>query len=55
VFKNMRALDATDAARKGENRADIQKRLARTHAKTTEIYIKEVTPEASNLKSKLPW
>jgi integrase len=55
IFKDIRALGATDAAKRGEDRADIQKRLAHTSAKTTEIYIKEVIPDKSNLKSKLPW
>ena len=55
VFKDIRALGATDAAKAGEDRADIQKRLAHTSAKTTEIYIKEVIPDKSDLASKLPW
>jgi integrase len=55
VFKDIRALSATDAAKKGENRADIQKRLVHANVKTTDIYIREVIPEASNLKSELPW
>ena len=53
--KCWRALGATDAAKSGENRTDIQKRLAHTSAKTTDIYIKAVVPEKSELESKLPW
>jgi integrase len=55
TFRDIRSLGATDAAKAGEDRKDIQKRLAHTSAKTTEIYIKEVIPEKSNLTSKLPW
>lgn len=55
TFRDIRALGATDAAKKGEARADIQKRLAHTSAKTTEIYIKEVIADRSTMKSKLPW
>lgn len=40
VFKDLRALAATDAARRSEDKKDIQKRLVHTSAATTEIYIK---------------
>ena len=36
VLRDIRALAATDAARRGENRSDIQKRLEHTSGKTTE-------------------
>ena len=36
VLRDIRALTATDAARRGENRSDIQKRLEHTSGKTTE-------------------
>lgn len=55
IFKDLRALGATDAARSGENMADIQTRLAHTSSKTSEIYIKEAIPSASKLSSELPW
>jgi integrase len=55
VFKDLRALGATDAAKAGEKMADIQTRLAHTSSKTSEIYIKESVPDTSNMSSKLPW
>ena len=55
TFKDIRALGATDAAKSGADREEIQKRLAHTSAKTTDIYIKEVVPDKSKLTSKLPW
>ncbi|AJG18773.1 tyrosine-type recombinase/integrase [Cupriavidus basilensis] len=55
VFKDLRALGATDAARDGNDAADIQKRLAHTTAKTTAIYIKEAFPERSEMDVSLPW
>ena len=36
VLRDIRALAATDAAQRGENRSDIQKRLEHTSGKTTE-------------------
>jgi integrase len=54
-FKDLRALGATDAAKAGKDRAEIQTRLAHTTGKTTEIYIKEAIPEKSGLDLKLPW
>lgn len=55
VFKDLRALAATDAARRGEDRSDIQKRLVHTSGKTTDIYIKEVVPDVSEIPMALPW
>lgn len=55
VFKDLRALGATDAAKAGEKMADIQMRLAHTSSKTSEIYIKESVPGTSHLESQLPW
>ena len=54
-FKDLRSLAATDAAKRGEQKAEIQKRLVHTNAKTTEIYIKESVPETSSMAMKLPW
>ncbi|WP_338762105.1 site-specific integrase [Massilia sp. METH4] len=54
-FRDLRALGATDAAADGEERAEIQKRLAHTSEKTTRIYIKRVVPTASALDARLPW
>ena len=55
VFRDIRALAATDAARRGENRSDIQKRLVHTSGKTTDIYIKEVIADVSGIPMALPW
>ncbi|MGK5068817.1 tyrosine-type recombinase/integrase [Janthinobacterium sp. RT4P48] len=55
VFRDIRALAATDAARRGENRSDIQKRLVHTSGKTTDIYIKEVIADVSEIPMALPW
>lgn len=38
VFRDIRALAATDAARRGENRSDIEKRLVHTSGKTTDLH-----------------
>ena len=54
-FKDLRALGATDAAKAGKGRSEIQTRLAHTTGKTTEIYIKEAIPEMSSIDLKLPW
>jgi len=54
-FRDLRALGATDAAKAGQRKEEIQRRLAHTSAKTSEIYIKEVIPELSILDMKLPW
>lgn len=48
-------LAATDAARRGESRDDIQKRLVHTSGKTTDIYIKEVIADVSEIPMVLPW
>ncbi|MEX0140521.1 Phage integrase family protein [compost metagenome] len=55
VFRDIRALAATDAARRGKNRSDIQKRLVHTSGKITEIYIKEVIADVSEIPMTLPW
>lgn len=54
-FRDLRALGATDAARAGETKDEIRKRLVHTSSKTSEIYIKDVIPETSELEVKLPW
>jgi len=54
-FKDLRALGATDAARAGEMKDEIRKRLAHTTTKTSEIYIKEAIPETSKIDLALPW
>ncbi|UGQ44932.1 tyrosine-type recombinase/integrase [Massilia endophytica] len=55
TFKDIRARAATDAALRGQQREEIQKRLAHTSAETTEIYIKELVPDVSELAMALPW
>lgn len=55
VFKDIRALGATDAAKAGEQMADIQVRLAHTSSRTSEIYIKEAVPGTSGIDLNLPW
>ena len=55
TFKDIRALGATDAARRGENRKHIQDRLAHTSGGTTDIYIKEAIPDVSSIDMDLPW
>jgi integrase len=54
-YKDLRSLGATDAAKQGENRADIQGRLVHTSGKTTDIYIKESVPARSEIVMDLPW
>ncbi len=55
TFRDLRALGATDAATSGEAHAEIQKRLAHTSGKTTNIYIKRAIPKLSTLDAALPW
>jgi len=55
MFKDIRAIGATDAARLRIDRKDIQTRLAHTSGTTTEIYIKEAIPDVSEIEMKLPW
>ncbi|MDR5736176.1 tyrosine-type recombinase/integrase [Caballeronia sp. LZ025] len=55
VFKDLRALGATDAARQGKDKKQIQTRLAHTSGRTSEIYIKEVIAERSEMDVALPW
>jgi integrase len=55
TFKDIRALGATDAAKAGEDRKNIQTRLAHTSGKTTDIYIKEAIADVSEIAVSLPW
>lgn len=55
IFKDIRALGATDAAKAGESRKDIQTRLVHTSGKTTDIYIKEAIADVSDIEMSLPW
>lgn len=55
VFKDLRAMGATDAAKKGLDKKEIQTRLAHTSGRTSEIYIKEVIADRSEYDVKLPW
>ena len=55
TFKDIRALGATDAAKAGEDRKNIQTRLAHTSGKTTDIYIKEAIADVSEIAVTLPW
>jgi integrase len=55
TFRDIRALAATDAAKRGESKDAIRARLAHTTTKTSEIYIKEAVPEVSDMALKLPW
>lgn len=54
-FMDLRALGATDAKRKGTENEAIRKRLGHTDIKTTEIYLRELIPEQSDLDLDLPW
>lgn len=54
-FKDLRALGATDAAKSGQQKDEIRKRLVHTTTKTTDIYIKETVPDKSEIDMKLPW
>lgn len=55
VFRDIRALGATDAVRAGEDKKNVQRRLVHTSSKTTDIYIKEIIPEVSDIPMTLPW
>ncbi len=54
-FKDLRALGATDAAKQGETKQNIQERLVHTTAGTTDIYIKDAVPTVSGIVMHLPW
>jgi integrase len=54
-FKDLRSLAATDAAKKGIDKKDIQGRLVHASEGTTDIYIKESVPSTSAIDMKLPW
>jgi integrase len=47
--RDLRSTGAIDAALSGEERKAIQKRLAHTSAKTTEIYLEQAIPETSEI------
>lgn len=55
MFKDIRALAATDAKRAGATDLELQNRLVHTSAKTSEIYVKERLPKESALHTTLPW
>ncbi len=55
TFKDIRALAATDAARAGKSKEELRKRLAHTSTETSEIYVKDVIPETSDIDLPLPW
>ncbi|QDD62684.1 hypothetical protein EJD96_00270 (plasmid) [Herbaspirillum seropedicae] len=54
-FRDLRALGATDAARTKLPIEQIQTRLAHTSPQTSEIYIKEVIAQVSEIDLPLPW
>ena len=54
-FKDLRSLGATDAAKQGQSKADIQGRLVHASSRTTDIYIKESVPATSSFDMNLPW
>ena len=54
-FKDLRSLGATDAARQGHAKGEIQTRLVHTSSETTDIYIKEAVPTVSMIDMGLPW
>ncbi|WDZ97930.1 hypothetical protein Herbaro_09170 [Herbaspirillum sp. WKF16] len=54
-YRDLRALGATDAAKAGKKMEEIQARLTHTSSKTSEIYIKEVIAEVSEMDLPLPW
>ena len=54
-FRDLRALGATDAARTKLPMEQIQARLAHTSPQTSEIYIKEVIAQVSEIDLPLPW
>lgn len=55
TFRDLRSLAATDAARAKYGKEELRKRLAHTSTETSEIYIKEVIPEVSDIDLPLPW
>jgi integrase len=54
-FRDLRALAATDAAKAGRTKKEIQDRLVHTSSSTTDIYIKESVPALSEFITRLPW
>lgn len=55
IFKDLRALGATDALKAGKDKKDIQTRMVHASGDTTEIYFKEAVPEVSGIVMDLPW
>jgi integrase len=55
VFKDLRALGATDALKAGMDKRDIQTRMVHASGDTTEIYFKEAVPDVSKITMDLPW
>ncbi|QJD89133.1 hypothetical protein HH213_02770 [Duganella dendranthematis] len=55
MFKDIRALGATDAARGRIATGEVQTQLAHTSSQTTDIYIKEAIPDVSEIVMDLPW
>lgn len=55
VFKDLRAMGATDAAKLGIDPKKIQTRLAHTSGRTSAIYVKEAIADRSDVDVKLPW
>jgi integrase len=55
VFKDLRALGATDALKAGKDKKDIQTRMVHASGDTTEIYFKESVPDVSGIVMDLPW
>lgn len=54
-YRDLRALGATDAAKTKLPMEQIQARLAHTSSKTSEIYIKEVIAQVSEIDLPIPW
>ena len=54
-FKDLRALGATDAAKQGIEKKQIQERLVHAQGSTTDIYIKEAVPTTSAIDMPVPW
>jgi hypothetical protein len=54
-FRDLRTLGATNARKAGVTIAEIQSWLVRSSARTSEIYLKERTPERSAINVDLTW
>jgi hypothetical protein len=55
TFRDLRALAVTDVGKAGKSKDELNVRMARTTTDTTEIYIREVVPESSDIDPPLPW